>query len=219
MTKTDLVRLVAERHRLPVPHVAEIIDAALGAIVQSVAEGETVRLRGFGQFVQKLRPPRKGRSLVTGSAVTIPAKRVAVFKPGSQMRYHFEDEIPEIEDPSNASVVEIPEKTRKSSRPDPQARLREAIVNIREIRDHTTFLWRRLQTVKKGGGSLSCQIRSSTYFQVEENLEWLHDRGFFKFAVHHAQDQREEGVMQLRVYDITDEFNELVVRMIYDDQE
>ncbi|HIJ84440.1 MAG: integration host factor, beta subunit [Magnetococcales bacterium] len=210
MTKSDLVRVIAEQNRLPTPHVADIIDAALEAVIKSLEEGQSVRLRGFGQFVLKLRPPRKGRSLATGTAMVIPAKRVAVFKPGMEMQRRLEGHLIPDEQPKSEGGEKL-----VAPKADSGKRLKEAFINLREIRDNTTFLWRNIQGLKGGGHSLTCQIRRSTFFQVEENLAWLQGQNFFKFSVNQGADIRDDGILQLRLYDISEQFNQLVSQMVY----
>ena len=49
-------------------------------------KGEKIELRGFGSFRVRERNSRKGRNPKTGAAVNIPAKRVAYFKPGKELK-------------------------------------------------------------------------------------------------------------------------------------
>ncbi|MFP5450086.1 MAG: HU family DNA-binding protein, partial [Alphaproteobacteria bacterium] len=55
-------------------------------IIQRLAEGGRVEIRGFGAFSTRSRNPRKGRNPRTGDAVDVPAKRVPYFKPGKEIR-------------------------------------------------------------------------------------------------------------------------------------
>ncbi|MCV5434029.1 integration host factor subunit beta, partial [Escherichia coli] len=48
--------------------------------------GEKIELRGFGSFRVRERNSRKGRNPKTGTSVDIPAKRVAYFKPGKELK-------------------------------------------------------------------------------------------------------------------------------------
>ncbi|MBF0603062.1 MAG: integration host factor subunit beta [Nitrospirae bacterium] len=213
MTKTDLVRTIAQERGLPTQHVAEIIDAALEGIIKGLEGGGSVRLRGFGQFSLKRRLPRKGRSLTTGEAIVIPAKQVTAFKPGTEMQRRLEEVLDE--DWVAALAPQTVKSKPKVATPDEKAKaLRDILINIREIRDHTTFLWRKILGVKGDRGSFTCQIRKSTFFQVEDNMTWLQGKGFFKFSVGPGFDQNDDNVMQLRVYEISEQFNEYVGQIV-----
>jgi integration host factor subunit beta len=74
MTKADLVERVA--------HEAEMTKKD----AEQLVKGEKIELRGFGSFRVRERNSRKGRNPKTGSAVDIPAKRVAYFKPGKELK-------------------------------------------------------------------------------------------------------------------------------------
>lgn len=210
MTKTDLVRAIAQERGLPTQHVAEIIDAALEGIIKGLEGGESVRLRGFGQFNIKRRLARKGRSLATGEAMVIPAKRVAAFKPGVEIERRLE----EILDKVSPTLVNKKGKPKVATQTEKEKELREIVRNICEIRDNTTFLWRKILGVRGEGGSFTCQIRKSTFFQVDDNMAWLQERGFFKFSSGPGFDQTDDKVILLRVYEIKEEFNNFVAQIV-----
>lgn len=79
--KTDLVKQVAEALSMPKASVAGVIDVALGAIMIAAAQGDGVRLAGFGTFQPKTKAARTGRNPRTGAAVAIPARTALTFKP------------------------------------------------------------------------------------------------------------------------------------------
>ncbi|MCV4797029.1 integration host factor subunit beta, partial [Escherichia coli] len=56
------------------------------SITESLNRGEKIELRGFGSFRVRERNSRKGRNPKTGTSVDIPAKRVAYFKPGKELK-------------------------------------------------------------------------------------------------------------------------------------
>lgn len=63
-----------------------MLDAILGTIVDTVADGEKVVLVGFGSFESRSRVAREGRNPKTGEALKIPAAVVPVFIPGKNFR-------------------------------------------------------------------------------------------------------------------------------------
>jgi len=87
MIKSELVQLIAERN----PHlyqrdVENIVNAILDEVVNALARGDRVELRGFGAFSVKNRPARTGRNPRTGAQVAVAEKYVPFFKTGKEMR-------------------------------------------------------------------------------------------------------------------------------------
>ena len=82
MTKKDIVMKVSNDTNLTQIDVKKIVQRALDVVVESLERGETVELRNFGVFKVKQRRGRLGRNPRTGDEVSVPEKRVVVFKPG-----------------------------------------------------------------------------------------------------------------------------------------
>jgi integration host factor subunit beta len=87
MIKSELVARIAEMN----PHlyqrdVENIINSILDGIVDALAKGDRVELRGFGAFSVKARPARVGRNPRTGEHVSVEGKVVPFFKTGKEMR-------------------------------------------------------------------------------------------------------------------------------------
>ena len=87
MTKKDIVLKIAEQEKdLTQIEIKRIVQKTLDEIISSLEKGQTVELRNFGVFKVKSRRGRMGRNPRTGEEVPVPAKKVAVFKPGSIMK-------------------------------------------------------------------------------------------------------------------------------------
>ena len=87
MIRSELLqRLEEENPGLRSDEIEKILDIFFDNIIERLAEGGRVELRGFGAFSTRAREPRKGRNPRTGEAVDVPAKRVPYFKPGKEMR-------------------------------------------------------------------------------------------------------------------------------------
>ncbi len=86
MTKADLVEKVAVEADLTKKDAEQLVEIVLDSIIDSLNAGEKIELRGFGSFRVRERNSRKGRNPKTGEAVDIPAKRVAYFKPGKDLK-------------------------------------------------------------------------------------------------------------------------------------
>jgi integration host factor subunit beta len=86
MTKADLVEQVAREAEMTKKDAEQLVEIIFDSITESLNNGEKIELRGFGSFRVRERNSRKGRNPKTGEAVEIPAKRVAYFKPGKELK-------------------------------------------------------------------------------------------------------------------------------------
>ncbi len=86
MNKTDLVKKVAAENALSQKAAAAVVDSVLGAIVDTVAAGESVALFGFGTFSLKHRDARQGRNPATGEQMEFAASNTPVFKAGKAFK-------------------------------------------------------------------------------------------------------------------------------------
>ena len=93
MTKSELIaRLAARNPHLYQRDVEHIVNSILDEIIDALARGDRVELRGFGAFSVKNRPARQGRNPRTGSKVEVTEKYVPFFKTGKEMRERLNDE-------------------------------------------------------------------------------------------------------------------------------
>ncbi len=86
MTKADLVERVARESDMTKKDAEQLIEIIFDSITGTLNKGEKIELRGFGSFRVRERNSRKGRNPKTGESVDIPAKRVAYFKPGKELK-------------------------------------------------------------------------------------------------------------------------------------
>ncbi len=86
MTKADLVEQVAGEAEMTKKDAEQLVEIIFESIIGALNNGEKIELRGFGSFRVRERGARKGRNPKTGAPVSIPAKRVAYFKPGKDLK-------------------------------------------------------------------------------------------------------------------------------------
>ena len=86
MNKAELIYAVAEKAALSKKDSEAAVNAALEAITAALAEGEEVRLVGFGTFEVKKREARMGLNPKTKEAIQIPASKVPAFKAGKALK-------------------------------------------------------------------------------------------------------------------------------------
>jgi integration host factor subunit beta len=85
--RSELVQQISTQHpALSAREVELIVSTFFDEIVDRLAKGGRVEIRGFGAFSTRSRDARTGRNPRTGEAVDVDAKRVPYFKPGKEMR-------------------------------------------------------------------------------------------------------------------------------------
>ena len=87
MIRSELIQKIAEEN----PHlyqrdVERIVGVVFDRIIDAMAQGNRVELRGFGAFSVKKRDGRTGRNPRTGEAVDVGEKHVPFFKTGKLLR-------------------------------------------------------------------------------------------------------------------------------------
>ncbi|CAM3485330.1 HU family DNA-binding protein [Paracoccus nototheniae] len=81
MIRSELVGKLAQSHpHLPRPVVGAALNAILSKIMDSLAQGQRVEVRGFGNFSSKVRKARMGRDPRTGAPVAVASKRILHFR-------------------------------------------------------------------------------------------------------------------------------------------
>ena len=86
MNKKELVEKVSNLADTDKNLTNLIVATTLDVIKDTVAEGQTVTLNGFGRFAVKERPARNGVNPKTGKPITIKARKSPVFKPSAQLK-------------------------------------------------------------------------------------------------------------------------------------
>ena len=85
MNKSELVEAMAAAAGISKAQADKALTGALDAITDALAKGDKVTLVGFGTFSVAERAARQGRNPQTGKTITIAARKVARFKPGSKL--------------------------------------------------------------------------------------------------------------------------------------
>ncbi len=65
--------------------IKEALFAIENSIATILAQGDEVKLYGFGTFGTRIRKAHKGRNLYTKEPIEIPDKVVPMFKPGTML--------------------------------------------------------------------------------------------------------------------------------------
>ena len=81
MTKAELVNAIAIKTGYDKTTIMNVVESAMENIKATVAEGESVYLRGFGSFVVKKRAKKTARNISKNTTMVIAAHDIPYFKP------------------------------------------------------------------------------------------------------------------------------------------
>ena len=87
MNKAELIDAIAQKANLTKVAAKSALDAFTEVVGKTLKKGDKVALVGFGTFSVSQRSARTGRNPRTGEPIKIKAKKVAKFKPGSELSY------------------------------------------------------------------------------------------------------------------------------------
>ena len=86
VTRADLCEAVHEELGLSRQECSNLVERTLALIVDSLEQGETVKLSGFGVFQVREKRARMGRNPKTGEPATITPRRVISFRASQIMK-------------------------------------------------------------------------------------------------------------------------------------
>ena len=102
MTKAHIVDQIAAATGLTKIETEAVVDGFVETVLEAVASGDRVELRGFGTFRSVERAARTARNPHTAEAVPVPARLAPVFKPAQEFRRRVEAQAEEVR--ANASL-------------------------------------------------------------------------------------------------------------------
>lgn len=85
MNKKELIQEVAIRSGMSQADVEKALKHIIAAVGNSLRNGESVTLVGFGTFRVQERAARQGYNPSAGRKMQIPAKKIVKFKPGKAL--------------------------------------------------------------------------------------------------------------------------------------
>lgn len=86
LSKRDVVRKIRQETGLKLVDINSVVNSMIHVIEESLENGDSVQLYGFGTFKIREMQQRLGRNINTGEVVRIPAKAVPAFEPGHRLK-------------------------------------------------------------------------------------------------------------------------------------
>lgn len=87
MTKAEIIDAVYEKvGGFSKKEAAEVVEAVFDTMKEVLADGEKIKISGFGNFVVRQKKERVGRNPQTGAPIPIAARRVLTFKPSQVLK-------------------------------------------------------------------------------------------------------------------------------------
>lgn len=87
MTKAEIIDAVYEKvGGFSKKEAAEIVESVFDTMKEVLADGQKIKISGFGNFVVRYKKERIGRNPQTGDPIPISARRVLTFKPSQVLK-------------------------------------------------------------------------------------------------------------------------------------
>ena len=86
ITRDDLAHILVENMGLKKTQAREFVGAFFQAVIESIAQGSRIEVRGFGVFEIKEVRPAKRRNPRTGKRIVLPVRRKVHFRPGKVLK-------------------------------------------------------------------------------------------------------------------------------------
>ena len=93
LTRAHLAEAVYQEVGLSRSESAELVDAILSEITDSLMEDGTVKVSSFGTFSVRQKGQRIGRNPKTGEEVPILPRRVLVFRPSQVLKERINNQL------------------------------------------------------------------------------------------------------------------------------
>ena len=86
LTKQDIANALVKKTELTQTEALVLTNQFFDQIIETLKNGEEVKLSSFGNFVVREKSQRPGRNPKTGEEVIISARKVVTFKAGPKLK-------------------------------------------------------------------------------------------------------------------------------------
>jgi len=95
--KVDIANELYEKIGISKKEAMDIVEIVLDTLKDSLKNGETVKIAGFGNFVVRNKRERKGRNPKTGEEIGISPRKVVTFRPSHIFKEYVNGQKPRVE--------------------------------------------------------------------------------------------------------------------------
>ena len=86
MKRSDIIRSIQVKFKnMRASDAAAIVDTISDHMVESIANGDRIEVRGFGTFQPRKRATKIGYNPSTGMPMSLPANTTILFKPSREL--------------------------------------------------------------------------------------------------------------------------------------
>ncbi|XBC44405.1 MAG: HU family DNA-binding protein [Buchnera aphidicola (Schlechtendalia peitan)] len=93
MNKTQLINVISKQTNLSKTKIKFILETTLMTIIDSLKNGKSVQLAGFGTFKVNKRAARIGRNPKTGEKMHISETKIPMFTSGKTFKSEIKNKI------------------------------------------------------------------------------------------------------------------------------
>ena len=86
LTKADIVDSIYEKNNKNRAEVKNHVEALISTMKEAIKKDHSLLISGFGKFKKKKKKARKGRNPQTAEAITLPPRKVVVFRLSRKFR-------------------------------------------------------------------------------------------------------------------------------------
>jgi integration host factor subunit beta len=86
MKRSDIIRTVQVQFKnMRSTDAAAMLDTVMDEMVDAIARGHRIEIRGLGSFQARTHSPKNGYNPTTGETMVVPAGKTVLFKPGRDL--------------------------------------------------------------------------------------------------------------------------------------
>lgn len=83
MRKVDVINKIANDTGIPKVDVLVSLETFFDTVKETLSNGESIHIRGFGSFIVKKKAKKFGRDIRRNITIEIPERNVPAFKPSN----------------------------------------------------------------------------------------------------------------------------------------
>ena len=93
MNKSELIEAVAEKAKVTKKKAEDVVNLIFDSMVEAMAKGDRIEIRGWGSFVVKDYGAYTGRNPRTGGSIEVKPKKLPFFKVGKELKERVDEEV------------------------------------------------------------------------------------------------------------------------------